>query len=83
MEITSIYKRPYRDPCPAAIFDFVLNDRRVRAVNHENGLLENQFTDFIDEDRKRVQLKSVLESISPWMDYSRIPTPGYLFVDSS
>ena len=52
--------------------EFVMNDRAVFAVDHENGLFDLHTFNFISKNRKRIDTKSleILESLR--MDNPRV-----------
>ena len=55
------------------LFQFVVNDGAIFAVNHEYGFLDLDAFDFIREDRKRVEAELLQMAKALWMNHTRIP----------
>src|SRR5713226_8054873 len=57
---------------------FIVNDRAVLPINHEDGLLDLDAFDFIREDRERIEAELLQVTEALWMNNSRIKIGGKL-----
>src|SRR5437667_247835 len=60
------------------LFQLIVHDRTILALNHEDGLLDLNALDFIRKDRKRVEAKLLQVTEALWMNNSRITIGGNL-----
>ncbi len=60
------------------LFQLIVHDRTILALNHEDGLLDLNALDFIRKDRKRVEAKLLQVTEALWMNNSRITIGGKL-----